>query len=300
MNDIETINRPRSLRTMFSRMAGFSTEEGRQRGLAFRPQATDVLISPYSKCGTTWLQQIVNSLRTNGSMEFDEITEVVPWLEMAYDLGIDLEKSQPGWPRAFKSHLSWHDIPKGGKYIVAIRDPKDALVSLYRFFEGWWFEPGYISLPEFAEAVYLNQQNPNNYWSHLSSWWDHREDENVLLMCYEDMRDDLSGTIKLVADFIDVELTDALLEIVTEQASLEFMQAHRKQFDDHLLRNARDHIAGLPTGGDSNKVRTGRVGDHTTELTSQLSEQMDKVWKQTIAGKYGYQSYAEMRANLAK
>jgi len=32
------------------------------------------------KCGTTWMQQIVHGLRTRGSMDFNEITRVVPFL----------------------------------------------------------------------------------------------------------------------------------------------------------------------------------------------------------------------------
>ena len=37
---------------------------------------------------------------------------------------------------AFKSHLSYDLVPKGCRYIVSLRDPKDALVSAYRFM-GW-------------------------------------------------------------------------------------------------------------------------------------------------------------------
>ncbi len=300
MNKAVLNDRPRSLEQMFSRMAGFSTQESRQQGLAFCPRETDIFISPFSKCGTTWLQQIVNSLRTGGSMEFDEITEVVPWLEMALDLGLDLDHEQPGFPRAFKSHLSWHEIPKGGKYIVAIRDPKDALVSLYRFFEGWWFEPGCISLSDFAEAIYMNRANPHNYWNHLSSWWEHRDDQEVLLLCYEDMKEDLGNAIVLIADFMQVELTQPLLQLVTEHASLDFMQAHKHQFDDHLLRNARDHVVGLPAGGDSSKVRTGRVGDHVSELTGELSRKMDAIWEESIKSRFGFSCYQDMRKSLIR
>lgn len=58
--------------------------ESRRRGLAFQPRPTDVIISPYAKCGTTWLQQIAHGLRTRGSMDFEEISVVVPWLEVAH------------------------------------------------------------------------------------------------------------------------------------------------------------------------------------------------------------------------
>jgi hypothetical protein len=44
----------------------FQTEEESYR--RFRPRPSDVIISPFAKCGTTWLQQIVHSLRTGGDM----------------------------------------------------------------------------------------------------------------------------------------------------------------------------------------------------------------------------------------
>jgi hypothetical protein len=290
--------RPTCLEEIFKCMAKFNTQEGRRRGLSFKPLATDVIISPYSKCGTTWLQQIVHCLRTSGSMAFDEITEVVPWLEMAYDMGLDLDQDQQTHPRAFKSHLSWAEVPKGARYIVSVRDPKDALVSLYRFFEGWWFEPGSVSLKEIATAFYLNEENPSNYWHHLLSWWDHKDDSNVLILCFEDMKEKLPEMIALIAAFIGVELTDSLLATVSQKASFEYMQQHKSQFDDHLLRQARDPVVGLPPDGDSNKVRNGRVGDYLSELDQELSQRMDEYWSQSIESKLGFASYSDLRSAL--
>ena len=79
----------------------FPSEEEAYR--AFQPRPTDVIISPFAKCGTTWLQQIVHSLRTGGDMDFEDIYEVVPWIDVALDLGIDLDADQRANPRAFKS-----------------------------------------------------------------------------------------------------------------------------------------------------------------------------------------------------
>ncbi len=61
----------------------FFDEASRVRGLAFKPHRSDIIISPYAKCGTTWLQQFAHGLRTRGSMEFDEINAVTPWIEIA-------------------------------------------------------------------------------------------------------------------------------------------------------------------------------------------------------------------------
>src|SRR4051794_28496220 len=121
------------------KMARLVSEAGFAAGVNFVPRPSDVIIASYAKCGTTWLQQMVHSLRTGGDLDFDDISRVVPWIETAADLGIDLEGEQCGKPRVFKSHLSYEQVPAGAQYIVSIRDPRDALVSAYRFLEGWFF-----------------------------------------------------------------------------------------------------------------------------------------------------------------
>ena len=83
-----------------------------KHGLAFQPQPSDVFIAPFGQCGTTWLQQIVHGLKSGGDMSFSEITEVIPWLEMAQLIGLDLQAPQPGPFRAYKSHLSWSRYSK--------------------------------------------------------------------------------------------------------------------------------------------------------------------------------------------
>ena len=57
------LKRPTSIPEMNARFEHFRTPESKAIGLAFQPHPTDVIISPYSKSGTTWLQQIVQSLR---------------------------------------------------------------------------------------------------------------------------------------------------------------------------------------------------------------------------------------------
>lgn len=294
------LTRPTTMSEMWERQKRMLTEEGFRRALAFRPQPTDVIITPYAKSGTTWVQQIVHGLRTGGSMDFDEITSVIPWLEMAHDLGMDLEQPQVAPPRAFKSHLSWELAPKGARYIYVIRDPKDVVVSTYHFLEGWWFETGAIALAEFARAQFLNPKRANPYWAHVRSWWPHRNDPEVLFLCYEDMKQDLPRTVRRIAAFIGCALDNELLDIVGHQSSLDFMSVHKRQFDDHLIREARDTLCGLPPGGDSAKVRTGNVGDHTRELSAEIIAELDRIWREEIEVPLGFPSYAALRAALGR
>ena len=54
------------------------------------------------------MQQICHQLRTGGDMEFEEISQVVPWIELEHDQGQDLEAEQVAPPRCFKTHC-WYD-----------------------------------------------------------------------------------------------------------------------------------------------------------------------------------------------
>ena len=292
--------RPVGFDAFVARIAHLGTAEGFTRGLAFRPLPTDVIISPFGKCGTTWLQQVFHGLRTRGDMDFDDISRVVPWIETAHDLGLDLEAPQRGRPRGFKSHLAYDLIPKGARYIVSIRDPKDALVSAFRFMEGWFFEPGSVSIDTFARKQYLRRGAHRDYWHHLASWWQQRHDPNVLLLCYEQMNRDLASTVRRIAAFVDIALDDALLDIVLRQSSLAFMLAHKDRFDDRLMREHSERVAGLPSGSDSAKVRKGKVGEHKRELPADVSAELDRVWREDIETKFGLPSYAALTDELQR
>jgi len=297
MTMTEPRRRPTSLAEIKERTKGMGTDEGRAHGRNFPLQPTDVVITPYGKSGTTWLQQIVHGLRTRGDIAFDDISRVVPWLETSYDLGIDLHAPQRGHPRAFKSNLNSHEVPKGGRYIESVRNPKDALVSGYRFSEGWFFEPGSISIEEHARDGFLDPEK-RSYWKHLLSWWEVRAREDVLLLSYEAMRKDLATTIHTVAPFIGIPLDDELFAIVMEQSSLPFMLKHKDKFDDKLMRERSERIAGLPPGSDSAKVRVGEVDQHRHELPPAMSAELDAIWQEEITPILGFADYAEFAAQV--
>ena len=287
--------RATSLEELAAKMALMFDEEKLKKGLQLKLRPTDVVITPYGKSGTTWTQQIVHTLRTRGDMDFDDISRVVPWIETSPALGLDLDAEQKANPRAFKSHLGWGMIPQGGKYIVSIRDPKDALWSFYKFMEGWFVEPGTISLDEYARGNFMTERN---YWKHLASWWPRRSDKDVLLMAFEHMKTDLTGTIRKIAAFIDIELDDELLAITEEHASLPFMQQHKDKFDDLLMRQRSEDVAGIPPGSDSAKVRAGQVGEHRQHLSDGVAEELDAIWAEEITEKFGFETYDEMIATL--
>lgn len=282
------------------RMAGFSTREGLARGRRFEPRRSDVLIATYPKAGTTLMQQIVHGLRSGGDMDFDEITEVVPWLELAHDLGLDLDSPPQVEPRAFKTHFDWHSIPKGGRCIFVARDPADSLVSFFHFFSGWIFEPGTVSIEEFALDYVLHGSRSGRYWEHLVSWWPRRNDPRTLWLCFEDVVADLPATTARVADFLGLGPEHPNVPIATRQASIDFMRRHGSKFDDNLVRRTRNAACGLPADASSTKVRKGKVGDGKAELPPRVVEAWRQEWRNVVEPVTGHGSYAELRRAVAK
>lgn len=283
-------------------MHSLGTEEGLNTGLSLVLRPTDVVITPFAKSGTTWLQQMAHSLRTRGDMDFDDISRVVPWIETSTDLGIDLNAEQKAHPRLFKSHLNAQRIPKGGKYINSCRDPKDALYSMFKFMEGWFIEPGTITVDEFAEHIFIARASRDaegeDYWSHLKSWWHRRADPDVLFMAYEHMQEDLEQTIRRVAAFIDVPLDAELLAITLEHSSVPFMQRHKDHFDDKLMLRQSIDALGLPEDSDSAKIRRGKVGDSRGHLSEAVLEQLDAMWQKHITPDLGFESYTALISRL--
>jgi Arc/MetJ family transcription regulator len=262
------------------------------------PRPDDVIISPYAKCGTTWLQQMFHTLRTQGDLDFDDISRVVPWIETARMLDIDLEAPQRASPRGFKSHLAYDVVPKGARYIVSFRDPRDAVLSHFRFIEGWWLEPGAVTMTEYVASRIAMRGSKRDYWHHLMSWWAERDNPNILLRGYEQMSADPVSTIRRVAAFCGIPLDDALLALTLERTSLSFMLAHKRLFDDKMMREMTERRLGLPAEADSAKVRVGRVGSHEREMPAEAISMLDAAWSETVTPKLGFRNYAELEEAL--
>ena len=288
--------RPRTIEEMVAVMENFRTDESLARGLGLTVRPTDVIISTYSKSGTTWLQHVAHGLRSEGSMEFQEISCVVPWLESAVDIGIDPDADQVWEPRVFKAHLEWGRVPKGGRYITAFRNPKSVLVSFYQFFEGWFFEPGTISLEDFAKHWFLKGTASGSYWDHIVSWHAVVSEPNVLALTYEDMVAQPDRVTAVVAGHMGLEVPEDVLAKVIAQSSRDFMAAHDTKFDEHVLRAMRDELMGLPAGGISTKVAAENRPKPV--VSAEIQQQLDDAWAECVTSKIGFESYDAFRSSL--
>jgi Sulfotransferase domain len=199
---------------------------------------------------TTQICHQLRSAHQGGDMSFDEISRVIPWLELAADQGQDLNAPQYGddqdCPRFFKSHAWERDCPKFPKVIVVIRRPEDVLVSFYEFFEDWFFEPGMIDMDSFAREFWLARGVPAtkmqnaSYFVHLVSWYERRHDPNVLFVCFEDLLEDLEGQVRRIARFVSnnkVRLQVKLTALCSRAFQLPLKEAHCWKSRLHCLQS---------------------------------------------------------------
>jgi hypothetical protein len=223
--------------------------------------------------------------------------EVVPFIDLAFDMGFDLDRPQKAEPRAFKSHFGWDDVPKGCRYIVSFRDPQDAVVSFYYFMTGCLIEPGAIPLDEFVEYRAFDRDRGADYWDHMASWLRRRDNPDVLLLAFEEMKTDLPAAVERVASFIGIEDEESI-ETAVEHSSFEFMSTHSEPFSEPWQRRHVARLLEIPVESDATKVRRGAVGENREELSSATRQRLDEIWEQTIALEFGYAGYEHLRSDL--
>jgi hypothetical protein len=260
---------------------------------------TDVIIAPYAKGGTTWLQQMFHTLRTGGDMDFDDVSRVVPWLELSPLVGISLNAPQRAAPRGFKSHLSYDSLPKGARYVVSFRDPKDSFVSMYHFACGFLIDPATVSMEEYFETwVEGGGPEGEGYWRHLKSWWAVRHLPNVMFVSYNQLLKDRTAFIRQLAAFAGIPLSDALLALTVERTSRAYMLHHQDKFHEVITRKFSETAGSILLGRNSPKVRPGSSGDHKAELPAALAERLDAIWEEEMAGPLGFADFQALETAL--
>ena len=309
---------------MKKRLSGLETPEGRLHGLAYQPRPNDVGISTSPKAGTTWMQQICHQIRCahvpEQALDFEEISAVVPWIELASDLGQDLEAAQKphgsdcdNLPRLFKTHCWFKHCPPFSKTIVVFRDPCDVVKSFYHFFEDWFFDAGTLDLETFAEEFWLGRGVPDekmqnaSYFVHLSSWYQQwkKEESKVLIVFFEDLKIDLEKQVRRVARFLSNEHfnfdTDAVVKHAIENSSFTFMKEHEYLFDESLTKLSRNEACGLPkeAGTHKSKINMGEVGKAESEMSDQLKLKIQQKWNELVYPVTHCGTYDDLRMQLS-
>lgn len=262
----------------------------------YQPEDGDVFITCWAKSGTTMMQQMFHQLRTGGDMDFDDITRMTPWEDSAVLIDYDMTTPQRAQPRGFKSHREYERLPAGMRYVVTLRDPKDTYASFHRFFSGWLFEPGSVSLEEFFPLWMLGGPGGCDYFTHLLSWYPRRDEPDTLLTTYRWAAKNRPAMIRRLADFLDIALTDDLASLVEERTRRDYMVAHEDKFDDRMFCEALNAKIGIPVDSDSAKVHA--VPSDGKTIPQSVADQIDAMWAERVAPATGHRDFASLAAEV--
>ena len=243
----------------------------------YQPGPQDVFIVTYAKSGTNWMMQIVTQLAWHGKAEFAHIHEMVPWPDSQLfgpmaKYGIPIEddsvwKAAPERMRAIKSHLNFEHLPysEQARYICVIRDPKDVFVSGTHFFKTIF---GRALSKETWIQLFQSEDFPvGGSWAvNAAQSWAQRHRPNVLVLSFKSMKRDLEGTVRKVADFLNVRLSEDEFQEVVARSSFDYMKRHDSQFEMWDLVPWRKHAA---------MIRKGAQGGSSELLTPEQQSAMD-------------------------
>jgi aryl sulfotransferase len=207
----------------------------------------DIVISTYAKSGTTWVQQIIAQLLFNGE-EGMEVAEMSPWLDLRVppkEIKLPMVEAQTH-RRFLKTHLPVDALvfSEKAKYIYIGRDGRDVLWSLYNHHSKaneTWYEalnetPGRVGPPIEPPPSSITQYYHDwldkdghpwwPFWENVRSWWAIRNLPNVYLLHFANLKSDMPGEIRRVAEFIETPIDEAKWESILRHCSFDYMKAN--------------------------------------------------------------------------
>jgi aryl sulfotransferase len=260
----------------------------------------DIVISVPIKSGTTWTMNIVHQLRSGGDPDVEDVYNEVPWIELLKGPGdspdkvvAEIDSIPDDRRRAFKTHaapgmLPYHAPGSGAdvQYVVIMRNPDEVLASIYPFIRshaaGWLSHWG-IDKDEFVppdiDACFEEFAKPmlgGGLFGFLAAWWPLREQPNVLLMHFSDMKRDHEGSVRTIAEFLGFTPTAEQWNAILEYTSFPWMKRHEHKFE---LRQ----VADVPVLDPGAMVRKGKAGAaHEDGVTLAMSEGLKGVGREFL------------------
>ena len=224
-------------------------------GFEFRDD--DIVISTPPKCGTTWTQMITALLIFDTVDLPGPLAHLSPWLDMNTRPLADVraEIDAQTHRRFIKSHLPFDALPQDDRvtYICVGRDPRDVALSMAHHMSNIDFD---IFMKQRIEAVGMEDlvdlkpedmpvalaTEVDEFWAwvegregdptgleglvnHIRSFWNRRDENNVVMLHYGDLQADLEGQMAYLARRLGIERSPERIAEVAPAARFEEMRA---------------------------------------------------------------------------
>jgi hypothetical protein len=186
--------------------------------------------------------------------------------------------------RFVKTHLPWHLLPdqlrehENAKIIYTMRNPKDLAVSFYHYC--LLTHRINCTFDEYIDAFLEDNWAYGSVSKHMLEYFNRRNNPNVLIVKYEDMKKDLPSVIRKCAEHIKIDrpLTEDDVDKICEYVKFEKMEKNTSVNLEALI--FRDPVVKENVDMNSyNKVkfiRKGQVGDWQNYLSPDMNQKFDK------------------------
>jgi hypothetical protein len=256
--------------------SNFSSSKKIQQINEFSLNNDDIVVVSFPKSGTTWLQHIVTLIMLDSSKVGDDrnIEQKFPYLEYEYP-GLQEIAKLPS-PRLIKSHMPYSSLPADihtgkAKVLYIARNAKDVCVSYYyfaRMLSVFSYQGSFI---DFFNQFTSGQVFYGPYWVHVGEFWDHRKDNNIHFIQYEELHMDPEKVIRQVAEFLGRTLTDQQVADIVSQSSFKSMK------DNPTVNYSWWDSLGLRRKEESEFLRKGVVGDWKNHFTAEMERRIHET-----------------------
>lgn len=211
----------------------------------FQFRDDDIIIATYAKSGTTWMQQIIAQLLFDGDSDL-AVADISPWLDLRVPpKAVKLSYVQAQTHRRFlKTHLPVDALvfsPRA-KYLYIGRDGRDVVWSLYNHHANanqLWYDalnetPGRVGPPierppedirEYWRDWLARDGYPFwSFWENVRTWWQIRDLPNVRFVHFSELKQDLPGTIRQIAEFLQISINESRWSAILEHCSFQWMK----------------------------------------------------------------------------
>lgn len=213
-----------------------------RRWQRFTHRPGDIFVCTPPKCGTTWMQTILVSLLFPDGDAPEPVMMLSPWLEAEFNPLPELLARYEAQThrRVIKTHTPADGIPffADARYVFVGRDGRDGFMSLCnhldRFNEELIEDLNARALADGVPPMDWNG-DPHDFFphwlenagflEHVETFWKLRDAPNLLLVHYADLKADLAGEMRRVADFAGIEVPAAKWPAVVERCTFEAMRA---------------------------------------------------------------------------
>ncbi|XP_026540627.1 sulfotransferase family cytosolic 2B member 1-like isoform X1 [Notechis scutatus] len=248
----------------------------------FEFQDTDVLLVTYPKSGTTWMQEILTLIRSNGNLEPVKTLPNwarAPWLEHIY---FREQLQHIRCPRLLTTHLPQPVLAPAlkkakPKVIYVVRNPKDVVVSYYHFQRMAKFFPEPSSFEGFLHDFMAGTVHYGSWFEHVKGWLSCREELGLFCITYEELHQDLRHCVERLSAFLGRPVQPEQANRILEHCSFAVMR-------ENLMVNGRLLPPEIMDFQKSQFMRKGIVGDWRNHFSPKQSALFNERYQQEMGG----------------